>query len=682
MNREASGSGLARLLGTVRLDSLLGVVSSLNEGLIVLDPELAIVAMNPAAEVLLGRPSADLIGMPVCRLFGERACPQDALEQTLRAGAPIVDYQTTVDLGSGRQGHVLLRSAPLLGRGGEELGLALLLGDVTEVTDLRKLMTGRDRFGRLIGRDPRMRELYALIADVAGSEATVLIRGESGTGKELVARALHECRAARLRALRGGQLLGAQRAAAGERTVRPCARRLHRRGQRTTRALCRSERRHHLPGRDRRRQPRGAGQAAARAAGAGRRTGGGQPPGAGGCAHRVGHAPRSRGAGRRRTRARRLLLPHPGGDAAGAAVAGAARGHPAAGRAHPGALRPARRAGGGAGDRRERAGAADGPHLAGQRPGAGERAGPRAGAGPGRRTDVGAPAAGTARSRARGRARSASRRPIRSRSAICWPASCAPRGGTAPGRPGSWAWTAARCGARSGSTGCSPTTPERRSSDGVGREEVRGDRLRRSAGRGRGRGRGPDLVFDAAVTRIQESPGQRTGAGRRHGRGRRLFVRRRTACRLRRVWRRSSACARPPPSGDSAWRPRRTGSRRTGATGGGGWGRRTIWRRCWPASGWPATRRCGKADDVAGRIRLAVRPGLLRLAGARSGGRTSAGRRSPGRRRRGARRRRGPLRALAPAMAGRRGARGRRGAGTAARTVWRRDGRRRPIRSN
>ncbi|MBK7047054.1 MAG: sigma-54-dependent Fis family transcriptional regulator [bacterium] len=37
-----------------------------------------------------------------------------------------------------------------------------------------------------------MRELYALITDVAGSGATVLIRGESGTGKELVARALHD----------------------------------------------------------------------------------------------------------------------------------------------------------------------------------------------------------------------------------------------------------------------------------------------------------------------------------------------------------------------------------------------------------------------------------------------------------------------------------------------------------
>jgi DNA-binding NtrC family response regulator len=47
------------------------------------------------------------------------------------------------------------------------------------------------RLDQLVGRDPRMIEIYKLIGQVAGSRATVLIRGESGTGKELIARAVH-----------------------------------------------------------------------------------------------------------------------------------------------------------------------------------------------------------------------------------------------------------------------------------------------------------------------------------------------------------------------------------------------------------------------------------------------------------------------------------------------------------
>jgi transcriptional regulator with GAF, ATPase, and Fis domain len=43
----------------------------------------------------------------------------------------------------------------------------------------------------MLGKSPRMKEVYDFITRVAPTDSTVLIRGESGTGKELVARALH-----------------------------------------------------------------------------------------------------------------------------------------------------------------------------------------------------------------------------------------------------------------------------------------------------------------------------------------------------------------------------------------------------------------------------------------------------------------------------------------------------------
>ena len=43
----------------------------------------------------------------------------------------------------------------------------------------------------MVGRSPKMLEVYRAIARVAPSDATVLITGASGTGKELVARAIH-----------------------------------------------------------------------------------------------------------------------------------------------------------------------------------------------------------------------------------------------------------------------------------------------------------------------------------------------------------------------------------------------------------------------------------------------------------------------------------------------------------
>ena len=48
-----------------------------------------------------------------------------------------------------------------------------------------------ERFGDLLGRSARMRELFADLARIAASDVTVLIEGETGSGKELVAESIH-----------------------------------------------------------------------------------------------------------------------------------------------------------------------------------------------------------------------------------------------------------------------------------------------------------------------------------------------------------------------------------------------------------------------------------------------------------------------------------------------------------
>jgi two-component system response regulator HydG len=61
-----------------------------------------------------------------------------------------------------------------------------------QVHSLRETLRQASRFEDLLGQSPPMLKLYDQLAQIAASEASVMILGESGTGKEVVARALHQ----------------------------------------------------------------------------------------------------------------------------------------------------------------------------------------------------------------------------------------------------------------------------------------------------------------------------------------------------------------------------------------------------------------------------------------------------------------------------------------------------------
>lgn len=61
-----------------------------------------------------------------------------------------------------------------------------------EVLYLRAEVDRYLEMGNIVGRSPKMRQIYDLISRIADTNATVLVNGESGVGKELVARAIHQ----------------------------------------------------------------------------------------------------------------------------------------------------------------------------------------------------------------------------------------------------------------------------------------------------------------------------------------------------------------------------------------------------------------------------------------------------------------------------------------------------------
>ncbi len=73
--------------------------------------------------------------------------------------------------------------------------LAALAKEIDRRGQVRKLDSALEKgagLAGLVGRSPKMREVFRLVEAVAASDASVIVCGESGTGKELVARAVHD----------------------------------------------------------------------------------------------------------------------------------------------------------------------------------------------------------------------------------------------------------------------------------------------------------------------------------------------------------------------------------------------------------------------------------------------------------------------------------------------------------
>jgi len=132
-------------------------------------------------------------------LFGTHASADvvldDATVSRLHARLDVEDSDFILrDLGSTngtRVGGTRIREAYLDDGALIELGASRLRFRIVE-QPFEIELAGEESFEEMIGRSIAMRELFALCARVAPTDAPVIIQGETGTGKELVARAIHE----------------------------------------------------------------------------------------------------------------------------------------------------------------------------------------------------------------------------------------------------------------------------------------------------------------------------------------------------------------------------------------------------------------------------------------------------------------------------------------------------------
>ncbi|MFH2046084.1 MAG: sigma 54-interacting transcriptional regulator [Pseudomonadota bacterium] len=182
------------------------IIETIQDGVLVIDPEGNIMSANPAAERLTGYSSKELIGKS-CRILNCTGCK-------IKGGGPGEVWCKLFVKGKSknkkclmthkdrRTVHIIKSATVLHDKDGEIIGAVETLTDVSqlvrqqqEIVSLRKTYHLDDGYYGILGKSVIMQNMFELIDNVAQSDAPVMIQGQSGTGKEMVARAIHQASA-------------------------------------------------------------------------------------------------------------------------------------------------------------------------------------------------------------------------------------------------------------------------------------------------------------------------------------------------------------------------------------------------------------------------------------------------------------------------------------------------------
>ena len=169
------------------------ILDSISEGVFTVDLDWRITSFNRAAEEISGIKRQDAIGRHCRDVLRAEVCETHCtLRQTIGTGEPITNRAVHIIDAQGKKRAIAISTALLKNAGGKVIGGVEMFRDMSTVEQLRKEIAGRYSCEDIISQSHKMQNLFAIMPNIAESNATVLIEGESGTGKELFARAIHD----------------------------------------------------------------------------------------------------------------------------------------------------------------------------------------------------------------------------------------------------------------------------------------------------------------------------------------------------------------------------------------------------------------------------------------------------------------------------------------------------------
>ena len=170
------------------------ILDNLLDGVMAHTTNRRIFFFNQAAERITGYKREDILGKDCHDVFEGRFCGGDCQfceSPKEQKNKKVIRKEVGFWRPDGKERVLRMSIVPLSDPDGSSVGALLSFIDVTELSLLKRRLRHHHSLGELVGKDPKMLELFNQIREVSSENVSVLVEGESGTGKELVARAIH-----------------------------------------------------------------------------------------------------------------------------------------------------------------------------------------------------------------------------------------------------------------------------------------------------------------------------------------------------------------------------------------------------------------------------------------------------------------------------------------------------------
>ncbi len=169
------------------------VLESLSDAVFTVDLQRRITYLNRSAENTLGTLRTQVLGHPCATVFRSSLCKNGcAIREALETGRPVINRRAVLLNSAGRPVPVAVSTSLLRAPDGSIVGGVETFRDLSESPAVADPLQEGTSPVHLVAASESMRDIMALLPQVATTDTTLLIQGETGTGKEVLARTVHD----------------------------------------------------------------------------------------------------------------------------------------------------------------------------------------------------------------------------------------------------------------------------------------------------------------------------------------------------------------------------------------------------------------------------------------------------------------------------------------------------------